>query len=185
MSTSRNLSRRSREEWLAEALEALARDPAHLRIEELADRLGVSKGSFYWHFENRSEFIHALANFWKETQTAAIAGKLAEIGGTPEERLRTLMQSIVTEQLNSYDIPIRAFARIEPGILPVIRETDEIRLNTVRSLFEDIGFEEPELSIRTRVFVVAQSFDDALGVQLSREETLEQLELRFAFFTRR
>lgn len=168
-----------------EALEALARDPAHLRIEELADRLGVSKGSFYWHFENRSEFIHALAIHWKEMHTAAIAGKLAEIGGPPEERLRTLMQSIVTEQLTSYDIPIRAFARIEPGILPVIRDSDEVRLNTVHDLFEEMGFEEPELSTRTRVFVVAQSFDTALSVQPSRKEILEQLESWYAFFTRR
>jgi hypothetical protein len=46
-----------------------------------------------------------------------------------------------------------------------------------------MGIEEPELSMRTRIFVTCHSFDDALGVALSQEDALQQLELRHAFFT--
>ena len=51
--------RLSRESWLQQALEILAEDPQHLRVDEVARRLGVSKGSFYWHFKNRSDFVLA------------------------------------------------------------------------------------------------------------------------------
>jgi hypothetical protein len=56
---------------------------------------------------------------------------------------------------------------------------------TVRDLFAEMGFEEPELSVRTRVFVVAHSFDDALSIPLSDKEVSSQLDTRFEFFTRR
>jgi hypothetical protein len=56
---------------------------------------------------------------------------------------------------------------------------------TVRDLFAEMGFEEPELSVRSRVFVVAHSFDDALSISLSDEEISNQLDTKFEFFTRR
>ena len=175
----------SREAWLEAALKVLAKDPYHLRIEELANRLGVSKGSFYWHFEDRSEFVKALAEYWRDTDTAAVVQQIRDSDGTPEERLRKLMTMIVVDRHARLDAPIRAFARIEPDILPIIRETDKMRMEALRGLFEEMGFEEPELSMRTRVFVVFHSFNDALAVELTRKEATEQLDARHAFFTRR
>ena len=57
MAQSERKARLTREAWLAKALDILAENPEHLRIDELAERLDVSKGSFYWHFKNRSEFV--------------------------------------------------------------------------------------------------------------------------------
>ena len=67
----------------------------------------------------------------------------------------------------------------------MIREVDEIRLQTLRRIFADMGFEEPELGMRARTFVIAHSFDEMISIGVSREEALEQLEARHAFFTRR
>ena len=69
--------------------------------------------------------------------------------------------------------------------MPVIREVDNIRLKTLRGIFADMGFEEPELSMRTRIFVITHSFDYGLTTGLSRKEALQQLEACHAFFTRR
>ena len=182
MKQQEKFSRLTRETWLQEALEVLADDPIHLRIDTLAQRLGVSKGSFYWHFENRSDFVHALAEHWRDTNTQAVVDAIGEVSGPPEERLRTLMQYIVAGQAARYDLAVRAWARIEPGILPIVREVDQIRLDTLRGLFEDLGFEEPELGIRTRAFVVFHSFESAFTHEMSSEEILRQLDARFAFF---
>ena len=76
MSQTNKKTRLSREAWLAEALEALAEDPAHLRVDQLAQRLGVSKGSFYWHFENREAFVCALAQYWRDADTQIVADAL-------------------------------------------------------------------------------------------------------------
>lgn len=178
-------SRLTREAWLAKALDILAEDPEHLRIDEIASRLHVSKGSFYWHFENRAEFVRALAEYWRDANTQSVVDAVEHRDVSPEERLRELMLSIVEQQAARHDLAIRAWARHEPDILPVIREVDEIRLDTLRGIFADMGYEEPELSMRTRIFVVAHSFEELLSVELSRDEALAQLDARHAFFTRR
>ena len=178
-------ARLSRDEWLAKALEILAEDPTHLRIDELAGRLGVSKGSFYWHFENRSDFVLALAEYWRDENTKAVAGSIALSGGSAEERLYALMRFLLENHSSQYDLPVRAWARHEPDILPVIREVDEIRTMTVRSLFEEMGITEPDLGVRTRLFVTYHSFDSALTSRMSSEEALAQLDALHAFFTRR
>ncbi len=184
MPQSNKKSRLSREEWLAEALHVLAEDPTHLRVDQLAQRLGVSKGSFYWHFENREAFVHALAEYWKDADTMSVVRAIGAVDGGPKEQFREMIRTIVQERMARYDFAVRAWARIEPSIAPIIREVDEIRMNNVRSLFAGMGFEEPELSVRTRMFMVAHSFDDALTVSLSEEEVSDQIDTRFEFFTR-
>ena len=180
-----NKTRLSREAWLAEALEVLAEDPTHLRVDELAERLGVSKGSFYWHFENRADFVYSMAKYWRDRNTSAVADLVVGYGGTPEERLYFLMKSILENQWAKYDLGVRAWARHEPDIVPIIREVDRIRLKTVRGIFDDLGLDESEARMRTRVFVVCLSMNDAMSIPLSQKEALEQLETRHAFFTRR
>ena len=178
-------ARLSREAWLAEALEVLAEDPTHLRVDELAERLGVSKGSFYWHFENRADFVHSMAEYWRDTNTTEGALAVAEYEGDPEERLYFLLKNLLQHEWARYDLAIRAWARHEPDIVPVIREVDRIRMKTVRGIFDDMGLGPSEAAVRTRVFTVAFSFDHALSVSLTRREALEHLESAHAFFTRR
>jgi AcrR family transcriptional regulator len=178
-------TRLSREAWLAEALEVLAKDPEHLRVDELAERLGVSKGSFYWHFENRSDFVYSMAEYWRDTNTTAVAKIITSASGSPEDHLYLLMKTVLENRSAQYDLAVRAWARHEPGILPVIREVDRIRLKTIRGIFDDMGLEASEASMRTRVFLVCYSLNDALSIPLSRKEALEQLETGHAFFTRR
>jgi len=177
--------RLSREAWSKQALETLAEDPEHLGIDVLAERLGVSKGSFYWHFANRSEFIHAVAEYWRAWFTADVVDAISHMHGSAEDRLYTLMRQIVENKLGRYDLAIRAWARHEPSILPVIREVDGMRINALKDLFIEMGFDEAEARMRTRLFVVFHSFDESLSVQLSRKEVQKQLDARHAFFTRR
>ena len=60
----KNKERLTKEMWLEKALEVLkTQGSAKLHIASLSKDLGVSKGSFYWHFKDRSDFIHALVRF--------------------------------------------------------------------------------------------------------------------------
>ena len=177
--------RLSRETWLQLALDTLADDPEHLRIDELAERLGVSKGSFYWHFENRSDFVRAMAEYWRDAYTADVREKVFYAYESGEDRLRGIMKHILEGKIAQYDLAVRAWARHEPSIRDVIREVDQIRLDAVSSMFLDLGLDEAEARMRTRVFVVCLSLEDSLTVRLSRKDAEQQLELRHAFFTRR
>ena len=185
MNQSEKKSRLTREAWLQKALDVLAEDPEHLRIDELAERLGVSKGSFYWHFDNRSDFIHAMAEFWRDVYTAAIADQVSEYGGSAEERLRAIMRQILDNKVAQYDLAVRAWSRHEPSIRPVIREVDEIRTKTVRGFFLEMGFDEEEANMRSRLFILCHSLEDAFSIPLSQKEAHKQIDTRLAFFTRR
>lgn len=174
-------SRLSRETWLQQALDTLANDPEHLRIDELAERLGVSKGSFYWHFENRADFIRAMAEYWRDKYTSEIRDEVI----AADDRLRVILEELLVGNAGRYDLAVRSWARHEPSINSVIREVDKIRLQTLRDIFVELGFEDPEARTRARVFVACHSLEDALSIPLTPKEARVQVELRHAFFTRR
>jgi len=181
MNQSEKKPRLSRGTWLQKALDILAEDPEHLRIDELAERLGVSKGSFYWHFENRSEFIQAMAEYWRDKYTSDIVDEVF----AAEDHLREILKETLIDKVGRYDLAVRAWARHEPSINAVIREVDEIRLQSLSVIFAELGFDETEAVTRARVFVACHSFETALSNPLSRKEALAQVDARYVFFTRR
>lgn len=181
MNQSEKKPRLSREAWLQQALDILAEDPEHLRIDELAERLGVSKGSFYWHFENRSDFIKAMAEYWRDKYTSDVRDEVF----AAEDHLREILKETLIDKAGRYDLAIRAWARHEPSINPMIREVDKIRLQSLTDIFIEFGFDEAEATTRARVFVACHSFEDVLSIPLSRKEALEQVDARYAFFTSR
>lgn len=180
MNQSKKKPRLSREAWLQQALDTLAEGPEHLRIDELAERLGVSKGSFYWHFENRSDFIQAMAEYWRDKYTTDVR----DVVFAAEDHLREILKETLIDKVGRYDLAIRAWARHEPSIRDVIREVDQMRLDALYRIFRELDLDEAEARMRTRVFAACHSLEDSLSVQLSRKEAERQLELRHAFFTR-
>ena len=65
--------RQSRKSWLNAALQALAAGGIdQVKVESLAKDLGVTKGSFYWHFKDRDQFLDELLNFWAEQSLSLI-----------------------------------------------------------------------------------------------------------------
>ena len=183
----RNTSTRklTREEWLARALEALAQHgEGVLTIDALVRRLGVSRGSFYWHFSGRTEFLRQLVEYWFTTYTEAAARELASYEGTPQERLQRLMEHITVGGLNRYDIPIRAWAARDTVASRIVRKADRFRSDYVQSLFREMGFSGEELEIRTRAFVVYFSAELGLFVKTPKSTRVGQLQQLHSFFTR-
>ena len=106
--------RLSREDWLESALTVLSRKgQAGLRIQGLSAALGVSRGSFYWHFKNRNDFIHSLLEYWYEEYTAGTPSAVARDGGTPEERLARLMRLVHDQDLTRHDLTMRSLATLD------------------------------------------------------------------------
>ena len=87
--------RLSRDEWLAQALDILAREgQAKLRIDTICAALGVTKGSFYWHFKDRDDFLHKVVEFWSDHFTDPVVERVTSKGGTARERIKNLMQVV-------------------------------------------------------------------------------------------
>jgi AcrR family transcriptional regulator len=168
--------RLTKEAWLEGALVTLAHDGgAKLRIDTLTKELGVSKGSFYWHFENREEFVRCLLNYWHETTTLVVPQHLG-VTGTAEERLLELIRLVFERKLTRYDLAIRSWAVQEPDIRPLVRRTDVFRLNFVRTLFEEMGFDESNADMRARSLVTYAAMYGAVFDQLSQQKQLDQID---------
>ncbi len=177
--------RLSREKWLERALKIVAaKGGARLRVETLVAAMGVTKGSFYWHFRNRDDFVHQLIQYWDDRYTRNVIEMLAGYKGDARQRLLALMKMVSERNLNARDIPFRSWAAQEPKVATMVARVDRERLDTVRSLFREIGFKGKELEVRTRAFVTFMSLEPAIFDRLSKKERLAQLKARHAFFTR-
>ncbi|MHC4127255.1 MAG: TetR/AcrR family transcriptional regulator [Planctomycetota bacterium] len=185
--TTRTSRRRlTREGWLTAALDQIARQgSADFRIDRLAEAVGVSKGSFYWHFQNRDDFVHALAGYWIEYTNGQVIRRLREEGGDASAKLRLIMQIVVEQDLSRHDAAMRMSAAREPVFAAAVRRVYRQRLETVRKLFEELGFVGDELIVRTRAMVAYFSLEPDLASRPSRKQRLRELDEVHALLTRR
>jgi len=170
--------------WLEAALEVLAQEGnSKLRIENLSRDLGVTRGSFYHHFNSREEFIAALAEYWVETTTEQTNAKIASLDIPAAERLLTLMQMIREHRLDRYDIAFRSWAAQNPKVAEQVRRVDLVRHKFVRELFAEMGFEGADLDDRVRMWLVYECSKGTVGAPEGVEDDEEFLRRRFNFFT--
>ncbi|NIP47662.1 MAG: TetR family transcriptional regulator [Gammaproteobacteria bacterium] len=175
-----------REDWLARSLDVLAREgESWLHIDHLAHRLGVTKGSFYWHFRDRADFVRQLATYWEQVFTQRAGEQIAEPNADPREKLAMLAKMIIEGDLGRYDIVMRAWAAHETEVAKAVKRVDAYRIRVVRSLFSAMGFEGEALETRTRIFMTFFGFEHGLAIKESKKKKLAALEGRLAFFTRR
>ena len=84
-------ARTPRDDWIAAGLKALARGgPEAVRVEPLARELGATKGSFYWHFNDRAMLLEALLDDWERTVVDDVVAQIEGGGGDARDRLRRL-----------------------------------------------------------------------------------------------
>ena len=103
--------RLSREQWLAHALNHLACEgEAKLTIDRVVKALGVTKGSFYWHFEDREDFLRQVIEYWDEHFTKCVADHVESLDAGPSERLWAVAEAVLQKDLTRYDVAVRAWA---------------------------------------------------------------------------
>jgi len=148
--------RLSTADWVEAGLAALGREgPTGIRVERLAKALGATKGSFYWHFRDRSQLEAAILDVWDERSTVAILARVA--GSEPAElRLRKLGRLATNAaepgQLFEIERAIRAWAAFDAGVAERVRSVDEQRLGAVSALFRECGFGRADADLRARIF---------------------------------
>ncbi len=89
--------RLNREAWIDTALKVMAETGiGAVAVEPLAERLGVTKGSFYWHFSNREALIHAALSTWEERGTGEIIRTVSRIDD-PHAQLVALAEEAIDD----------------------------------------------------------------------------------------
>ena len=183
---SQKKKRLSQRDWLKLAMEALsARGDSEIRIDRLCKKLGVTKGSFYFHFEDRADFVAKLVNYWLDEINQSVIPEMEKFADqTPEARLLELMKLLHRKQQGRYDVPFRAWAAHDDTVARGVAKADRLRFDFIQRIFHDMGFRGAELEVRVRLFLVYQSAIGGMRLPRSELSAEEQIELRHAFLTR-
>lgn len=163
---SRQLLRR--DDWIAAAqAELVASGISAVTVGRLARRLKVTRGSFYWHFEDHGELLRALLKFWEETNTGSFERALAATGGRDGlSEFLAIVNLLLAEKDYSpaFDLAVRDWARISREAATAVRRADERRMHVLHRIFTDMGFPDPEALVRARITYFQQIGYYTLGI---------------------
>ena len=147
-------TRTPRSSWIEEGLRALAAGgPDAVRIELLAQELGVTKGGFYWHFDDRRALLEEILDAWERASVDEVIERVEGEGGDPRAKLRRLsaLAASSDEPLRT-DLAVRDWARREAAVAERLRRVDNRRMEYVRSLFGAFCPDEDDVEARCLVF---------------------------------
>lgn len=141
------------ESWVETAIDVLAREGiAGLRVEVLAKRCGVTKGSFYWHFKDRQALLDAVLERWRAGRIRDIEKTTAVQPGKEREQLHFAIEVYGASRNRkgmSIELAVRDWARHDPRAATVVESVDLYRLECTRRLFVAGGMSDAEAKSRS------------------------------------
>jgi AcrR family transcriptional regulator len=145
-------TRTPRSKWIKEGLRALALGgPDAVRIEPLAQALGVTRGGFYWHFSDRSALLEELLDTWERATTEEVTELLERGGGDASAKLRRLL-ALTSSSVLMIDLAVRDWARRDPAVAARLRRIDNRRMDGLRSLFGGLCADADDVEARCLLF---------------------------------
>ncbi len=152
-----------------------------MRVEPIAARLGVSKGSFYWHFRDRAELLSEILADWEGRATAAVIALVDASSDAPDARLVELLR-VTTRAPEAPDVElaIRAWGARDQAVRARLARIDERRERYVQGLIEAVGIPPRAAEHRARALYLALIGEYARvahgGVPTSQATWMELLE---------
>lgn len=149
----------SAKDWLDRGLKVLAESGfTALKAEPLAKAMGVSRGSFYWHFADIGAFHAAILNHWREVAAEQI---IADVEAASDNTLPLLLRRAFGSRL-ALEQAVRTWATVDPLARAAVQAIDRRRLSYVENLLRASGL-SPDVA-RARAQIVYWAF---LGFALS------------------
>lgn len=141
------------ERWVDVAIDVLAREGiAGLRVEVLAKRCGVTKGSFYWHFKDRQALLDAVLEHWKKGRILDIEKTTSVASGKERDQLHYAIEVYGASRNRkgmSIELAVRDWARHDPQAAAIVESVDLYRLDCTRKLFVASGMSDAEAKSRS------------------------------------
>jgi AcrR family transcriptional regulator len=181
----RNRPALSPQDWIQAALAFLAAHPIDaVRVDVLAKRMGVTRGSFYWHFTDREDLLKRLLQSWRTTTTEQVIARFQGHDRDPALVLRELLHLPAhgrrAAQASSVELAIREWARRDAGARQVLEEVDNQRLNYFTECFMALGH-PPEVARHRAFMLYGCIVSDSLLNGGNGEAGLAQRQARLAF----
>jgi AcrR family transcriptional regulator len=135
-------TRLGRDDWLDAAHDAVvAGGFDSVRVLSLADALGISRGSFYWHFADHAELVAALIARWRERELEADRALEARASEDPVEDLLRLLDAALARggrdlEAMRFELALRGLGRRDPAVARMLAEVDGVRMAVLTAKFE-------------------------------------------------
>ncbi|MEE1782354.1 TetR/AcrR family transcriptional regulator [Streptomyces sp. SP17BM10] len=173
-------SRTPREAWIVEGLRALAGGgPDAVRVEVLAQSMGVTKGGFYGYFRNRDALLAEMLDTWEHAVAGNVIEEIERGGGDARAKLTRLhaLASAPGDPLTdiSTELAVRDWARREPSVAERLRRVDNRRMAYMRTLYREFCTDEGEVEMRCLISLstrIGNHFVAADDGPRSREEVV-------------
>ena len=174
-------------DWITAGLELLAEEGiGGVKIQKLCDRLGVTKGSFYWHFTDLDAFLGAMSKHYEDgarifrDQFTAMAQK------DPSRTLADSVQFSYDNRLGRIERAMRDWARSDERARAAIEASDRLGFAAIAERFELLGFTQEEADIRAKtLFYAGVGFGDVGPGLGNQRDPHKQLTAMMELLTRR
>jgi AcrR family transcriptional regulator len=154
------VARTPRSAWIDAGLRALADGgPDAVRIEALARMLGVTKGGFYWHFDNRHALLDDILDAWERVSVDEVIERIETGLGDGPGNAKTKLERLGAIAISGdavlgidplhVDLAIRDWARRDEKVAHRLRRVDNRRMDYMRTLFGTFCADEAEIEDRS------------------------------------
>lgn len=180
--------RGSRELWLEAAYSALIREGIDaVKIMPLAERLKLSRTSFYWFFENRDDLLAALADMWEARTTVPLVAATREYAETETEAMLNVIACFLGPETfdAKLEFAMRGWGLKDPAILARVAEADAQRLEALTRMLERWGHDPQDADVRARAVYLVQIGYIAMQVEETLETRLSRIPTYVEIYTGR
>ena len=171
------VTRTPRSSWIDAGLRALAvGGPDAVRIDVLAQELGVTRGGFYWYFEGRDAFLQEMLDTWEHRSTYEALERVQRLGGDAREKVWRAGMFTFSKQLLPIDLAVRDWARRDKSVAKRLRRVDNRRIEYLRSMIGTFCSDQEEVEARSMLLfslAIGNHFVAAEHGALSRKQVLE------------
>jgi len=138
-------------DWEQAAVELIAEKGVQaVAIEPLARRMGITKGSFYWHFPNRESLLEQALQRWEEHDARNLSKSLGEID-QPRDRLISFFRRVGKEKLTHEVYSALCAAAGHPQVEPVLERVANRRMAHLSAAFREMGMPEGKANNQARL----------------------------------
>lgn len=135
--------------WIDTGLELLAGEgPGAVRVELLAQRLGVTRGGFYRQFGGRGELVEAMLDTWERRSIDEVRARVEAEGGDAVGRVRKAGMLTFSAELLPVDLAVRDWARRDDDVAARLRRVDNRRMEYLRELISTMSEDADDVEAR-------------------------------------
>ena len=153
--------------WLATARQVLVEEGIDaVKVDGLAQRLGVTRGGFYHHFADRADLLSRLLALWQGTVLFVPPGLSLRSPAEAVAAIDEIVDHLIREDLYDphFDLAVREWARSDTSVAAAIAGVDAERVAALYKVFLALGCDKQEADVRARVFYFHQVGYYAIGL---------------------